>query len=82
MYGKDVRMQTFVVVVETKDDKGNVTAVSELQTVVARDAKSAEMAAVVALAKVDKFTEGMEPTAIPFASLAQGWANKTSKSPS
>jgi len=40
------------------------------------------MAAVVALAKVDKFTEGMEPTAIPFASLAQGWANKTSKSPS
>ena len=72
MYGRDMRMKTFVVVVETKDDKGNVTAASELQTVVARDQKAAEMAVVAKLSKESKFEEGMEPTAVPFDSFGKG----------
>ena len=68
-YERDVHMKTFVVVVETKDAKGEVTAASNLQTVVARDKKAAEMAVVAKLAKEGKFEEGMEPTAVPFDSL-------------
>ena len=75
MYGRDVRMKTFVVVVETKDAKGEVTAASELQTVVARDQKAAEMAVVARLSKESKFEEGMEPTAVPFDLLVQGSKN-------
>jgi len=69
LYGRDVRMKTFLVVVETKDTKGEVIGVGKLETVVALGQKAAEMAVVAYLAKAGKFVEGMEPTAVPFDSL-------------